>query len=238
MANAFRQTLIRLLGKAPIRAALQPRILERVPLQGLVREKVSYCVEPGQRVSAYVFLPEGEGPRPAALCIHQHNREYHLGKSEPAGLSGNPEQYYALELAKRGYVTLAPDALCFEERQHPILRAAVVEVDEYFRGKRSEFSVPLIFRGTDFQIAIWRRLVRIPYGQTATYSDLARAVGRPRAMRAVGQANHRNPISIVIPCHRVVGSDGRLVGYGGGLWRKEWLLEHEKKHSAGLPGPR
>jgi len=123
-------------------------------------------------------------------------------------------------------------------RQHPILRAAVVEVDEYFRGKRSEFSVPLIFRGTDFQIAIWRRLVRIPYGQTATYSDLARAVGRPRAMRAVGQANHRNPISIVIPCHRVVGSDGRLVGYGGGLWRKEWLLEHEKKHSAGLPGPR
>ncbi|OGD18830.1 MAG: cysteine methyltransferase [Candidatus Aminicenantes bacterium RBG_13_59_9] len=123
-------------------------------------------------------------------------------------------------------------------RQHPILRAAVVEVDEYFRGKRSEFSVPLILRGTDFQIDIWRRLVRIPYGQTATYSDLARAVGRPRAMRAVGQANHRNPISIVIPCHRVVGSDGRLVGYGGGLWRKGWLLEHEKKHSARLPGPR
>ena len=127
MANAFRQTLIRLLGKAPIRAALQPRILERTPLQGLVREKVSYCVEPGQRVSAYLCLPEREGPCPAVLCLHQHNREFHLGKSEPAGLSGNPEQYYALELAKRGYVTLAPDALCFEERQHPILRGSDYE---------------------------------------------------------------------------------------------------------------
>ena len=127
MANAFRQTLIRLLGRTPARAALQSRVLERVPLQGLVREKVSYFVEPGQRVSAYLFLPERAGPHPAVLCIHQHNREYHLGKSEPAGLSGNPEQYYALELAKRGYATLAPDALCFEERQHPILRGADYE---------------------------------------------------------------------------------------------------------------
>jgi dienelactone hydrolase len=79
-------------------------------------------VERDQRVSAYLFAPAGPGPHPAVLCIHQHNREYHLGKSEPAGLSGNPEQYYALELAKRGFVTLAPDALCFEERQHPRLR--------------------------------------------------------------------------------------------------------------------
>ena len=127
MASAFRQTLIRLLGRTPGRAALQPRVVERVPLQGLVREKVSYFVEPGQRVSAYLFLPERPGPHPAVLCIHQHNREYHLGKSEPAGLSGNAEQYYALELAKRGHVTLAPDALCFEERQHPILRGADYE---------------------------------------------------------------------------------------------------------------
>jgi dienelactone hydrolase len=79
-------------------------------------------VERDQRVSAYLFAPAGQGPHPAVLCIHQHNREYHLGKSEPAGLSGNPEQFYALELAKRGFVTLAPDALCFEERQHPRLR--------------------------------------------------------------------------------------------------------------------
>jgi dienelactone hydrolase len=124
MADRFRQTLVRLLGRTPARAALQPKVLERVALSGFVREKVSYMVEPGQRVSAYLFLPAGEGRHPAVLCIHQHNREYHLGKSEPAGLSGNPEQFYALELAKRGYVTLAPDTLCFEERQHPTLRGA------------------------------------------------------------------------------------------------------------------
>lgn len=123
MADRFRQTLVRLLGRTPARSALHPRILERMALSGFFREKVSYLVEPGQRVSAYLFLPAGEGRHPAILCIHQHNREYHLGKSEPAGLSGNPEQFYALELAKRGYVTLAPDALCFEERQHPTLRA-------------------------------------------------------------------------------------------------------------------
>jgi dienelactone hydrolase len=122
MAGGFRQTLIQLLGRTPTRAALQPKLLERVALHGFVREKVSYQVEPGQRVSAYLFLPEGDGPRPAVLCIHQHNREFHLGKSEPAGLSGNPEQFTALELARRGYVTFAPDAIGFEERQHPILR--------------------------------------------------------------------------------------------------------------------
>lgn len=124
MADRFRQTLVRLLGRTPARGVLHPKILERVALSGFVREKVSYMVEPGQRVSAYLILPAGEGRHPAVLCIHQHNREYHLGKSEPAGLSGNPEQFYALELAKRGYVTLAPDTLCFEERQHPTLRGA------------------------------------------------------------------------------------------------------------------
>ena len=122
MADGFRKTLVRLLGRTPARSALQPKLLERVALTGCTREKVSYAVERDQRVSAYIFVPAGEGPHPAVLCIHQHNREYHLGKSEPAGLSGNPEQFYALELAKRGYVTLAPDALGFEERQHASLR--------------------------------------------------------------------------------------------------------------------
>jgi dienelactone hydrolase len=122
MADGFRKTLVRLLGRTPARSSLQPKVLERVALTGCTREKVSYMVEPGQRVSAYLFVPAAEGRQPAVLCIHQHNREYHLGKSEPAGLSGNPEQFYALELAKRGYVTLAPDAICFEERQHSSLR--------------------------------------------------------------------------------------------------------------------
>jgi len=117
----------------PARCALEPKVLEQVPLTSCLREKVSYLVEPSQRVSAFLFIPTGAGPHPAILCIHQHNREYHLGKSEPAGLSGNPEQYYALELAKRGYVTLAPDALCFEERQHPSLRGMDYERFEALR---------------------------------------------------------------------------------------------------------
>jgi dienelactone hydrolase len=133
MADGFRKTLVRLLGRTPAHAALQPKILERVPLAGGFREKVSYSVEPGQRVGAYLFVPAREAPQPAVLCIHQHNREFHLGKSEPAGLSGNPEQFYALELAKRGYVVLAPDAICFEERQHPSLRGADYERFEAMR---------------------------------------------------------------------------------------------------------
>jgi dienelactone hydrolase len=127
MADGFRKTLVRLLGRTPARSSLQPKVLERVALTGCTREKVSYMVEPGQRVSAYLFAPAAEGRQPAVLCIHQHNREYHLGKSEPAGLSGNPEQFYALELAKRGYVTLTPDAICFEERQHSSLRGTDYE---------------------------------------------------------------------------------------------------------------
>jgi dienelactone hydrolase len=118
MTDGFRRTFTRLMGRTPARAPLRAKLLERVRLPGIVREKVSYAVEPGERVSAYLFLPEGKGRRPAVLCIHQHHREFHLGKSEPAGLAGNPEQAYALELAGRGYVTLAPDLICFEERRH------------------------------------------------------------------------------------------------------------------------
>jgi dienelactone hydrolase len=122
MSDGFRRTLLRLLGRMPARCALHPATMERLPVSGAVREKVSYTVERGDRVHAYLFLPEAPGPHSAVLCIHQHNREFHLGKSEPAGLAGNPEQAYALELARRGYVTLAPDALGFEEREHPVLR--------------------------------------------------------------------------------------------------------------------
>lgn len=122
MPDGFRRTLLRLLGRMPARCALRAATMERVPIPGGVREKVSYTVERGDRAHAYLFLPEAPGPHPAVLCIHQHNREFHLGKREPAGLAGNPEQAYALELARRGYVTLAPDAIGFEERQHPVLR--------------------------------------------------------------------------------------------------------------------
>jgi len=109
-----------------------------------------------------------------------------------------------------------------------VLADCLGQLDGYFRGERTSFSLPLRLEGTPFQRLIWDLLLRIPYGKTTTYRELAEAAGNARATRAVGGANHRNPVSIVVPCHRVVGSDGRLTGYGGGLWRKEWLLRHER----------
>jgi methylated-DNA-[protein]-cysteine S-methyltransferase len=104
---------------------------------------------------------------------------------------------------------------------------AIRQLDEYFAGKREEFELPLKLTGTEFQRQVWTELTSIPFGQTVSYGDLARAIGKPTAVRAVGAANGDNPISIIVPCHRVVGSDGGLTGYGGGLERKEWLLKHE-----------
>jgi O-6-methylguanine DNA methyltransferase len=107
------------------------------------------------------------------------------------------------------------------------LQPYIAELEEYFAGKRREFSFPLDLRGTAFQLACWRALQRIPYGETRSYADIARAVGRPQGFRAVGMANNRNPIAIVVPCHRVIASDGSLCGYGGGLDIKRKLLELE-----------
>jgi len=107
------------------------------------------------------------------------------------------------------------------------LSAYVGELDEYFAGQRREFSFPLDLRGTPFQLDCWRALLAIPYGETRTYRDIARAVGRPQGFRAVGMANNRNPVAIIVPCHRVIASDGTLCGYGGGLETKRKLLELE-----------
>ncbi|HEX4985551.1 MAG TPA: methylated-DNA--[protein]-cysteine S-methyltransferase [Burkholderiales bacterium] len=103
------------------------------------------------------------------------------------------------------------------------------ELDEYFAGKRREFSLPLKPEGTDFQRRVWEQLCGIPFGETISYGELARRVGNPNASRAVGMANSRNPISIVVPCHRVIGADNSLTGYAGGLERKRALLEHEAR---------
>jgi methylated-DNA-[protein]-cysteine S-methyltransferase len=111
--------------------------------------------------------------------------------------------------------------------QHPVLVAADQQLREYFAGQRRSFDLPLAPAGTPFQLEVWRQLLQIPFGFTCSYGELARAVGRPNASRAVGAANGRNPISIVIPCHRVIGSDGSLTGYGGGAPAKRWLLDHE-----------
>jgi AraC family transcriptional regulator of adaptative response/methylated-DNA-[protein]-cysteine methyltransferase len=105
------------------------------------------------------------------------------------------------------------------------------QLDEYFDGKRKEFSIPIIMPGTEFQQTVWKKLLQIPYGSTRSYQEQAATLGRPDSVRAVANANGMNRISIVIPCHRVIGADGRLTGYGGGLERKKWLLDHEKKYS-------
>src|SRR5437588_10266036 len=107
------------------------------------------------------------------------------------------------------------------------LRSCVSELEEYFAGRRRQFTFPLDLRGTEFQVKCWRALLAIPYGETRSYADIARAVRRPQAFRAVGMANNRNPIAIVVPCHRVIASDGTLCGYGGGLDVKRKLLELE-----------
>ena len=108
-----------------------------------------------------------------------------------------------------------------------MLLACRSQLDEYFGGKRRIFDLKLEPRGTAFQERVWHELLRIPYGETRSYKDIAIDVGNSQAVRAVGMANGRNPISIIIPCHRVIGINGDLVGYGGELWRKQWLLDHE-----------
>ncbi|TCZ81128.1 methylated-DNA--[protein]-cysteine S-methyltransferase [Paenibacillus albiflavus] len=104
------------------------------------------------------------------------------------------------------------------------------ELDHYFKGERREFTVPYVLNGTSFQQTVWNALITIPYGQTANYQDIAVAIDNRKAVRAVGSANGKNKLSIIVPCHRVIGSDGSLTGYAGGLWRKEWLLQHEQLH--------
>jgi len=111
--------------------------------------------------------------------------------------------------------------------KHPILRQAKEQLDEYFAGSRTEFTLPLHFAGTDFQNRVWQQIALIPYGKTITYSDLAQKSGKPEAIRAAGTSTGRNPISIIIPCHRVVGKNGGFGGYAGGLERKRFLLELE-----------
>jgi methylated-DNA-[protein]-cysteine S-methyltransferase len=111
------------------------------------------------------------------------------------------------------------------------LPAAVRQLNEYFAGTRRDFDLPLRMHGTDFQKRVWRQLTKIPFGETWSYGQLAKRIENPNAFRAVGLANGRNPIAVIVPCHRVIGADGSLTGFGGGLPRKQWLLAHE-----GLPG--
>ncbi len=116
---------------------------------------------------------------------------------------------------------------CAGVATNDVCEKAVAQISEYFAGSRQEFDLPITLEGTEFQQQVWQELRSIPFGQTVSYGDLARSIGKPSAVRAVGAANGDNPVSIIVPCHRVIGSDGGLTGYGGGLPRKQWLLKHE-----------
>ena len=120
------------------------------------------------------------------------------------------------------------------DERDDVLDDAVAQLESYFAGERTDFDLPLHPQGTDFQLRVWAALREIPYGETISYGELARRVGNPSASRAVGLANGRNPISIVVPCHRVIGADGSLTGYGGGMDRKRTLLDLERR-AAGQP---
>ena len=155
----------------------------------------------------------------------------------PLFLAASDGGLVALEFDQRlpGQQTIRPnprdlraesDKLRFEESASR-MQPYIAELEEYFAGTRRDFTFPIDLRGTEFQLACWRALLQIPYGETRSYADIARAVGRPQGFRAVGMANNRNPIAIVVPCHRVIASDGTLCGYGGGLDIKRKLLELE-----------
>ena len=135
----------------------------------------------------------------------------------------------------------APELTASERGDLPVLLAARRQLEEYFAGERVSFELPLEPEGTPFQQTVWKALREIPLGDTWSYAQLARHVGRAGAARAVGSANGKNPLSIVVPCHRVVGTDGKLTGYAGGVNAKRWLLEHEQRlrsasNQGGCPG--
>ena len=173
-------------------------------------------------------ITTGKGPAPDGEVYHDFQTP--LGTIRIVGTDHEITQVNLPKEASR-----PPDRawrLCRGHIPAP-LRAAKQQLQEYFTGTRSTFDLPLgLNGGTPFRRKVWRELQRIPYGETISYGELARRIGQPTASRAVGGANHHNPIAIIVPCHRVIGTDGTLVGYGGGLPIKERLLAHEQSHGA------
>jgi methylated-DNA-[protein]-cysteine S-methyltransferase len=152
----------------------------------------------------------------------------HQGPLGALTIEGGPRGLTGLRFPGRG------PALAEDRRSPEALAEPLRQFDEYFAGTRRRFELPLDLRGTPFQRAVWDLLLAIPYGETTTYLRLAHALGRPERVRAVGAAVGRTPVPIVVPCHRVLGSDGSLTGYGGGLQRKQALLDLERRGAAGL----
>jgi methylated-DNA-[protein]-cysteine S-methyltransferase len=150
----------------------------------------------------------------------QTYKAYYKSPLGPIEIVGSPDSILALDFVE--------DLLPGDGELTFCVKECLKQLNEYFKGERREFFLNLQPEGTNFQKSVWRHLEKIPYGSTTSYGAIADVIGKPTASRAVGSANGKNPIAIVIPCHRVIGSDGSLTGYGGGLWRKRWLIGFEK----------
>ncbi|MGG0717486.1 methylated-DNA--[protein]-cysteine S-methyltransferase [Robertmurraya massiliosenegalensis] len=153
------------------------------------------------------------------------SKQYQLDYLSPLGvveIVGNEEGIYSIKFSEKDKAEQL-----LEDEPPNVLVDCRNQLDQYFNGRRKEFTIPYTLEGTNFQKTVWNALTKTPYGQTVSYKDIAALIGNENAVRAVGNANGKNKLSIVIPCHRIVGSSGKLTGYAGGLWRKEWLLKHE-----------
>jgi AraC family transcriptional regulator, regulatory protein of adaptative response / methylated-DNA-[protein]-cysteine methyltransferase len=149
---------------------------------------------------------------------------------------GDDTALYLLEFENRVALTgelrrLERDSGPIGQGSNSILEMLIAQLDDYFAGESAAFKVPTVQHGTPFEEAVWQALKQIPPGQTRSYGEIAKMLGQADKSREVGQANGRNKISIIVPCHRVIGANGFLVGYGGGLWRKKWLLDHERRYA-------
>lgn len=165
--------------------------------------------------------------KPETLFVSRYDSplgRYLLVTSDKGIVCLEPEEHALLRIAR-----WKKEGLPMEEDGSKLGNRALRELESYFAGKLKKFALPLDLRGTPFQKAVWEALLKIPYGETRSYSDIAQAIGNPAAVRAVGLANGANPVSIIVPCHRVIGKSGGLVGYGGGLERKRALLELEAR---------
>lgn len=154
------------------------------------------------------------------------SRLHKIDYKSPIGvleILGTDEAIYSIMFSERDIIVNL-----IKDETPMVLERCLNQFDEYFKGERSDFTFPYIFKGTDFQKTVWNALKRIPYAETGSYKDIAFSIGNEQATRAVGSANSKNKLSIVIPCHRIIGSNGILTGYAGGLWRKEWLIQHER----------
>lgn len=149
-------------------------------------------------------------------------KAYYMSKIGMIEISGNEEG-----ISSVSFIDIEGVVETSKGNIHSSLISCVEQLDMYFKGNLKEFNIKLNIKGTEFQKKVWNELLKIPFGKTVSYLDIAKAIGNEKAVRAVGGANNKNKISIIIPCHRVIGKNGDLVGYGGGLHRKKWLLKHE-----------